>query len=99
MEVKPVGRERDRQIEGLRLLETVHFLKGNNNSIPHYSTSLTDAWKLWKEMKGDHPELLVRSNHIRCYVFKDTVLVRYYGDTEADAISGAWVMWKAGENG
>lgn len=113
MEVKPVGRERDVQIWNLKFPQKIFLIKEITEYldewvVPHYSTSLTDAWELWEEMKKSIFTMqLIGTRNKRTQVAigdhwngkRDTPITfkAWLGQDEPDAISGAWVMWKAGE--
>ncbi len=90
MEVKPIGKERDYQIHEIRNPESPPY------EAPPYSTSLTDAWPLWEEMKVTGLLCLNvgREETEVILPFRTTGGIYYKGKDEADAISGAWVMWK-----
>jgi hypothetical protein len=113
MEIKPVGRERDRQIAKLTEIVFYDYYQG---PIPYYSTSLQDAWPLWEEMKESpeiHNMLIEWSDRaklnrdlnlsepedkpiaIELWIGDGLREIDYEGKTEADAISGAWLMWRA----
>ncbi len=63
MEVKPVGRERDRQIAELKNIPFVEDYL-NLTHVKEWSISLTDAWELWEEMtqRGDMFSVLDRQH-------------------------------------
>lgn len=67
-----------------------------------YSTDIATAMTLWEEMKGEALMLALdyaKSSKIKCIFFEDSSVDVYYHEnceTEADAISGAWLKWKQG---
>lgn len=123
MTIKPVGRERDRQIVelkglcwhetedaytckhcGMKALMSLDSNTAWNREInPYYSTSLTNAWELWEEMKKEKDTMALDLNYDSCRTKDKSYEVLcekelseslFRGTTEADAISGAWVEWK-----
>lgn len=72
-----------------------------NKRIKPYSTDIACAMELWEEMKGAGYNLELSFHNkwgIICrFVTKhpdNTVCFTAGGETEADAISGAWLKWK-----
>lgn len=73
-----------------------------------YSTSIVHAMELWEEMKANIKDssigllslkIATTSILIVCEMFEShinnpSVLARHQAETEADAISGAWLKWK-----
>jgi len=60
-----------------------------------YSTSIVHAMELWEEMKAEWgmPKLeVLHGNRAECSAWHEGII--YEGETEADAISGAWLKWK-----
>jgi hypothetical protein len=71
-----------------------------------YSTDIATAMELWEEMKGANlrPSLTVYTSddgehklacEARLIADKPITRWREIGETEADAISGAWLKWRA----
>lgn len=116
MEVKPVGRERDKQIAGLRgdcvehewvdaeydhvcrkCKEIRDFTQPLDTTIPEYSTSITDAWPLWEEMKkaGVLIKLLTSMAVTEIFLYPPKCRMIYFkGNDVPEVISGASVLWK-----
>jgi hypothetical protein len=67
-----------------------------------YSTDIAAAFELWEEMKGDKDNHAIRlrgrEGFMICSVDRPWgEEIGYQGETEADAISGAWLKWKEGK--
>ena len=81
------------------------------HKVKPYSTSIAHAMELWEEMKGAVKEssigqlslelnttsFLINCQIIETHINKPTKHVNHKGNTEADAISGAWLKWRADE--
>lgn len=98
--MKPTGPERDRKIAKIRgehyqCTMTPHERK--LKSIKPYSTNISAAMELWEEMKGAGELYLSYDEETRCicHIWSGgNCIVEYWADTEADAISGAYLQWK-----
>ncbi len=76
------------------------------NYVKPYSTDIATAMELWEEMKAAGVMLTLqyhKNSGIGCRLsltneeaFFDRASMSSYAETEADAISGAWLKWKRG---
>lgn len=104
-EVKPVGVERDKQIAELRGDRQIH----EDNKYRYYykdkpySTDIATAFELWEEMKGASRYVKLYISDVKksgIYMFfegkteDDDWKITHVGETEADAISGAYEKWR-----
>lgn len=68
--------------------------------VPPYSTDISCAMELWEEMKGKFPSMhlsYMPDKSCRVYLKYEDMrgpIIYEGGETEADAISGAYVKWR-----
>ena len=89
----------------------IAYRKSFNHSwkpIPKFSTDIAAAMELWEEMKdstknshyafdGPTVELKTMKGYILCLMWIEIAhTIHCKGETEDDAISGAWQLWKEG---
>lgn len=97
--IPEAGRERDKLIAEMR----DWFKYGFPVECPKWSTSITNAWELWKELpcpksvREHYTKEIDRACSVQIFnSSKNNInLTRTFGYDPPDAISKAWIEWKS----